>query len=205
MLRYRHDGQKGNLMKLYMVESLGNKIGIDNWFSHCVRADSAEAAINRVINVLTEYAAQMGMPYERDGDDLKLCFEDGDVCFHYYQFTAEELMLKRDTEHWIPFEDDHNVTQKSYDALLNSGSARELTDEEAIEIVCNEFGFDPEKVTIVRSVGVYEMETHSRRLRLVGETERKPLYNATDFNYVRFDCAGWFYEMYDGELRKYYC
>ena len=50
-----------------------------------------------------------------------------------------------------------------------------------------------------------EIDTNSRRLRLVGETERKPLYNATDFNYVRFDCAGWFYEMYNGELRKYYC
>lgn len=192
-------------MKLYKVESLGTKIGIDDWFSHCVQAKSAEAAINRVINVLTEYAAQMGMPCERDGDDIKLCFENGDVCFHYYQFTAEELMLKRDTEHWVPFEDKQNVTQKSYDALLNSGSARELTDEEAIEMICNEFGFDPEKVTIVHSVGVYEMETHSRRLRKVGTTERKPLYDATDWNYIRFNCSNWFYEMYNGELRKYFC
>ena len=76
---------------------------------------------------------------------------------------------------------------------------------QAVTLVCEEFGFDKEKVTVVRTVGKYEIDTNSRRLRLVGETERKPLYNATDFNYVRFDCAGWFYEMYNGELRKYYC
>ena len=192
-------------MKLFSVSCLGNKIGIDKCFPYCVQAISEEAAIKNVMDVLEEYATEMGMPFERSTDEIKLCFEDGDTCFHYYQFTAEELIKKRDTETWVPFEDDHNVTQKSYDALLNSGSARELTDEEAIEMVCNEFGFDPEKVTIVRSVGVYEMETHSRRLRKVGTTERKPLYDATDWNYIRFNCANWFYEMHNGELHKYYC
>ena len=108
-------------------------------------------------------------------------------------------------ENWIPFDDKDNVAQKNYDDLLHCGSSRELTDEEAIALVCEEFGFDKEKVTIVRTVEKYEIDTNSRRLRLVGETERKPLYNATDFNYVRFDCAGWFYEMYNDELRKYFC
>lgn len=108
-------------------------------------------------------------------------------------------------ENWITYDDKNNVPQKSYDDLLHCGSTRELTDDEAVALVCEEFGFDKEKVTVVRTVGKYEIDTNSRRLRLVGETERKPLYNATDFNYVRFDCAGWFYEMYDGELRKYYC
>ena len=108
-------------------------------------------------------------------------------------------------ENWIPFDDKSNVAQKNYDDLLHCGSTRKLTDEEAIVLVCGEFGFDKEKVTIVRKVEKYEIDTHSRRLRLVGEKERNPLYNATDFNYVRFDCAGWFYEMYNGELRKYYC
>ena len=55
-------------------------------------------------------------------------------------------------ENWIPFDDKDNVAQKNYDDLLHCGSSRELTDEEAIALVCEEFGFDKEKVTIVRSV-----------------------------------------------------
>ena len=205
MLCYRLDGQKGNTMKLFLVKCLGDKIGMDKHFPNCVNAYSAEDAIKKYTDALEEYAVEMGMPYERGTDDIKLCFEDGDVCFHYYQFTAEELVLKRDTEKWVPFEDEHNVSQKSYDALLHSGSSRELSDEEAIALVCEEFGFDPAKITIIHSVGVYEKEIHTRRLRKVGETERKPLYDATDWNYIRFNCANWFYEMHNGELQQYYC
>ena len=161
-------------MKLFLVKCLGDKIGMDKHFSNCVEAYSAKEAIKKFTDALEEYAVEMGMPYERGTDDIKLCFEDGDVCFHYYQFTAEELVLKRDTEKWVPFEDEHNVSQKSYDALLHSGSSRELSDEEAIALVCEEFGFDPAKITIIHSVGVYEKETHTRRLRKIGETERKP-------------------------------
>ncbi len=205
MLCYRLDGQKGNTMKLFLVKCLGDKIGMDKHFPNCVEAYSAKEAIKKFTDALEEYAVEMGMPYERGTDDIKLCFEDGDVCFHYYQFTAEELVLKRDTEKWVPFEDEHNVSQKSYDALLHSGSSRELSDEEAIALVCEEFGFDPAKITIIHSVGVYEKEIHTRRLRKVGETERKPLYDATDWNYIRFNCANWFYEMHNGELQQYYC
>ena len=192
-------------MKLFLVKCLGDKIGMDKHFPNCVEAYSATEAIKKYTDALESYAVEMGMLYERGTDDIKLCFEDGDVCFHYYQFTAEELVLKRDTEKWVPFEDEHNVSQKSYDALLHSGSSRELSDEEAIALVCEEFGFDPAKITIIHSVGVYEKETHTRRLRKIGETERKPLYDATDWNYIRFNCANWFYEMHNGELQQYYC
>ena len=192
-------------MKLFLVKCLGDKIGMDKHFPNCVEAYSAKEAIKKFTDALEEYAVEMGMPYKRGTDDIKLCFEDGDVCFHYYQFTAEELVLKRDTEKWVPLEDEHNVSQKSYDALLHCGSSRELSDEEAIALVCEEFGFDPAKITIIHSVGVYEKEIHTRRLRKVGETERKPLYDATDWNYIRFNCANWFYEMHNGELQQYYC
>ena len=192
-------------MKLFLVKCLGDKIGMDKHFPNCVEAYSAKEAIKKFTDALEEYAVEMGMPYERGTEDIKLCFKDRDVCFHYYQFTAEELVLKRDTEKWVPFEDEHNVSQKSYDALLHSGSSRELSDEEAIALVCEEFGFDPAKITIIHSVGVYEKEIHTRRLRKVGETERKPLYDATDWNYIRFNCANWFYEMHNGELQQYYC
>ena len=205
MLCYRLDGQKGNTMKLFLAKCLGDKIGMDKHFPNCVEAYSAKEAIKKFTDALEEYAVEMGMPYESGTDDIKLCFEDGDVCFHYYQFTAEEMVLKRDTEKWVPLEDEHNVSQKSYDALLHCGSSRELSDEEAIALVCEEFGFDPAKITIIHSVGVYEKEIHTRRLRKVGETERKPLYDATDWNYIRFNCANWFYEMHNGELQQYYC
>ena len=191
-------------MKLFLVKCLGDKIGMDKHFPNCVNANSAEDAIKKYTDALESYAVEMGMLYERGTDNIKLYFEDGDVCFRYYQFTAEELLLKRDTEKWVPFEDEHNVSQKSYDALLHSGSSRELSDEEAIALVCEKYEFDPKEITIVHSVGVYEKETHSRRLRKVGEAERKPLYDATDRNYILFNNVRWFYEMYNGELRIYH-
>ena len=33
--------------------------------------------------------------------------------------------------------------------------------------------------------------------------ERDPVYSSTDWNYIRFDCAGLQYEMINGELVRY--
>ena len=114
-----------------------------------------------------------------------------------------EADLEREQE-WKPHESDFNVKQADYDSLANAGSSRKLTDEEAKQLVVDEFGFDPAKVTILHSVDKEEVNRH-RRCRKVGEIARPPLYNATDWNYIRFDCANWYYEMHNGSLRPYYC
>ena len=111
--------------------------------------------------------------------------------------------LEKEQE-WKPYESDRNVKQSDYESLATSDSTRILSDDEAKDIVAYEFGFDRSKIIILHSVDKEEI-SRRRSVRTVGEIERLPLYNATDWNYIRFDCACWHYEMYNGQLSQFYC
>lgn len=119
------------------------------------------------------------------------------------QVRKLEADLEKEME-WKPFEDEHNIPQERYENLANNSFTKELTDEEAKDIISKEFGFDTAKIRICRSVSKTEINRH-RYLRKVGEYERKPLYAASDWNYIRFDVAGWCYEMYGSQLSQFYC
>lgn len=95
-----------------------------------------------------------------------------------------------------------NMEQSRYEDLASSG--RVMTDEEAKAFIADECGFDPEKIRILHEVNTYEVNKH-RRLRKSGAFDRAPVYEATDWNYVRFDCACFMYELVNGELRFYCC
>jgi len=107
-------------------------------------------------------------------------------------------------EEWAPRESDLNVKQADYEAIAASGATIVLPEAEAKQLIADEFGFDPAKITILHSVDKEEINRH-RLCRKVGELARKPIYNATDWNYIRFDCASWHYEMHNGKLRPFYC
>lgn len=114
---------------------------------------------------------------------------------------AERLIaqLEREQE-WKPY--GHNSSMKDDDYAKLCQSGRTMTDGEAVELIASEFGFAPEKITILRKLPTYEVSRH-HQLRQKGEIDRPPVYEATDWNYVRFDCAGWSYEMIDGQLRPF--
>lgn len=115
------------------------------------------------------------------------------------KLTAE---LDRELE-WKPSDGaGTNMEQKRYEELAKYGKA--MTDEEAKAFIADECGFDPEKIRILHEVNTYEVNKH-RRLRKSGTFDRAPVYEATDWNYVRFDCACFMYELVNGELRFYCC
>lgn len=95
-----------------------------------------------------------------------------------------------------------NMNQQDYERLVRSG--RTMTDEEAKTFIARECGFAPEKIRILHEVNTYEVNRH-RRLRKSGTFDRAPVYESTDWNYVRFDCAQFMYELVNGELRFYCC
>ncbi len=106
-----------------------------------------------------------------------------------------------------------NMSQERYESLLesctgNHGDPHVMSEDEARQLVAEEFGFDPERVEIIATVHTYEVNKH-QRLRKAATFTRQPLYDATDYNYVRFNvrCAGatWTYEMVNGELETYNC
>ena len=117
--------------------------------------------------------------------------------------------LKREQE-WKPYEDTHNVPQEQYADLAGSipgGAARYMTDAEALDWICREFGFDRSKVTILHEIDEYEVNRHHQLRRTGKKIDRRPVYCATDYHYIRFNVGrgtGWMWEAWNGQLRPFY-
>ncbi len=71
--------------------------------------------------------------------------------------------------------------------------------EEAKVILYNWYGFAKEKIIIHKTIPTYQINRH-RQIRNTGMVDRRPAYNATDWNYIRFDCGGMSYELYNDIL-----
>ena len=112
-----------------------------------------------------------------------------------------EKALEREQE-WQPYKDTDNVQQADYERLASQSDTEHMSDEKAKDLLYEWYGFAREKIKIHHSVPVYEVNRH-RNLRKVGELDRSPLYNATDWNYIRFDCGCMSYEFYNDNLRPY--
>lgn len=77
----------------------------------------------------------------------------------------------------------------------------EISEVEAKAYINREFGFEFGRIEIITEVKTYYAENH--RIYPDKTYTRKPQYEATDFNYIRFNCAGWKWEMIDGDLYPY--
>lgn len=118
--------------------------------------------------------------------------------------TLKKVRHELDVElEWEPYEISENVSQEDYDELKESSITSIWSDNKAVEFLSSELGFEKERIQIIRTVPVYEIDRH-RHYREVGTVERLPLYAASDWNYIRFDCAGLQYEYCDGEL-SFFC
>lgn len=109
-----------------------------------------------------------------------------------------EKQLEKELE-WKPYDDENNISQSEYEQLVNGGGTRFLSDDEAKDILYDWFGFAKEKVEIINSVPVFEINRHGC-LRRTGTVDRRPAYNATDWNYIRFNCGGAAYELCNDQI-----
>lgn len=116
------------------------------------------------------------------------------------RISALELDLERELDWKDTDGAGTTMEQGRYEHLERCG--RKLTEEEAKQLVHEEFGFDPEMVEIIAEVSTYQVNKY-HKLRKKETFERVPCYEATDWNYVRFNCRGWQYEMVNGQLRSY--
>lgn len=118
------------------------------------------------------------------------------------EYEAKIARLEKEIEReqeWKPYTDERLVPQGDYDHIRRAG--HEMTDAEAIEWIAQEFGFALEKIRINRTMKTFEVNRHSQ-LRKVGEIDRRPMYDATDWYYIFFTVAGWEYEAYNGNLNR---
>lgn len=114
------------------------------------------------------------------------------------KITQLQKIIEREQE-WKPYELNCNVPQNEYEKLVACNDTTILTDDAAKELLYDWFGFSKEKVTIIHEVPRYEINRH-HQLRVVGTIERNPAYNATDWNYIRFNCGSISYELYNDDL-----
>lgn len=129
----------------------------------------------------------------------------GEIAQRDQRIARLEAELEREQE-WQPHECEHNVKQADYERLAEAGGTRELTDDEAADMIASEFGFDKSKIVIVHEVVKEEINRH-RQCRRVGTIPRKALFNAWDWNYIVFNIKGnvtMGYEMHNGDLGMYW-
>lgn len=120
------------------------------------------------------------------------------------QAENERLTAQLDQEmDWQDYEMKENVKQSDYDNLTQAGGTHYLTDDEAKDLLYVWYGFAKEKITIHKEVPTYQINRHGQ-LRRIGAVDRRPAYNATDWNYVRFDCGLMTYELYNDNLSFFY-
>ena len=125
---------------------------------------------------------------------------------------AEIERLKKELEReqeWKPYVDTHNITQDQYTELAGSvpsGAAHYMTDDEALDWICDEFGFERSKVTILHEVDEYEINRHSQLRRTGKKIDRRPIYCATDYHYIRFNVGRgqWQWEAWNGQIRPFW-
>ena len=174
-----------------IVESLGADSYIAAAFEGCF--EIAES------NIENDFACSMKQNFERASKKASK-FEAQAA---EYKKQVEKLTAQLEkAQAWMPYEDTHNVSQHDYELLVSQGDTKFLDDDETKEILYDWFGFAKEKIKIHHSIPRYEINCN-RLLRKVGEIDRKPAYNSTDWNYIRFDCEMMTYELHNGELRFY--
>lgn len=135
--------------------------------------------------------------------EIRLTNESNKRIAERLQLMQQIENLKKQLEReqgWKPYGHNSSMKDENYARLAKSG--RVMTDAEAVELIVSEFGFSADKIEIVHKIATYEINLHNR-LRACGEIDRPPVCDATDWNYVRFNCAGWQYEMIDGQLYQF--
>lgn len=154
-------------------------------------------------NIDNDFACSMKQRAERAEKDAQYFQDMANYSSNELEKAQEEIgRLRKQVEveqEWQDYEMKENVQQSDYDNLAKQSDTRYLTDDEAKELLYNWYGFAKEKVTIHRSVPTYQINRH-RQLRRTGTVDRRPAYNATDWNYIRFDCGAMTYELHNDTL-----
>lgn len=103
---------------------------------------------------------------------------------------------------------DSKKTQTEYEEIerdASSGIGRFLTNEEAIQVIADETGFDKDKIIIRHSVSAYEV-SNSGETRNTKQIPREPIYVSSDYMYIRFavKCGAWLdkYEYIDDDFSR---
>lgn len=150
--------------------------------------------ITREVERFVEDQTELGM-HEHDAMEKRLNAQQEEI---------EKLKAQLDAElEWTTCKSaGTQMTQRDYVKLKEDSFTKVMTDEEAANFIAEELGFNAERVRIIRKAETYEVNKH-RQTRAAETYGREPLYESTDWNYVRFDVNGIEYEYINGQLKMY--
>lgn len=116
-----------------------------------------------------------------------------------------EAELEREQD-WAPYTCGNNVNQADYEGLASCvpNAAHYMTDEEAKDWICGEFDFERGSITIIHEIDEEEVSRHRRVRRTGKKIDRRPIYCATDYHYIRFNTKKYYYEVWNDNLRPFY-
>ncbi|MDE5769251.1 MAG: hypothetical protein K2H82_07680 [Oscillospiraceae bacterium] len=92
------------------------------------------------------------------------------------------------------------LDQEEYMEILEE--CHVLSDEDAKQLLSETFGFIPEQIKIKHEAEEFE-ENKYGQTRVKRTFQRRPIYNNSDCNYIRFDCATRQWEFINGKLIQY--
>ena len=156
--------------------------------------DGIAEKITREVERFVEEQTELGM-HEHDAMEERIA-RQADI--------INDLQTKLDAElEWTPCKDaGTRMTQRDYVKLREDRFTKTMTDEEAANFIAEELGFNAARVKIIHKAETYEVNKH-HRMRVAETYDREPLYESTDWNYVRFDVNGIEYEYVNGQLELY--
>lgn len=134
--------------------------------------------------------------------------KENDKKTSWLEKEIERLKAQLDRELELkPYEMEQNVKQADYEKLASCvpSGAYYMTDEEAKDWICSEFDFDRDKITILHEVDEEEVNRHRQCRKTGRKIDRRPVYCATDYHYIRFNTSRWYYEVSNDCLRPFYC
>ncbi len=189
-----------------IVEGLGENSYVATAFEGCfeiaeenIEYDAADSLKERL-----EIAEKLAKEFKRAGEYYAA--EEEKLRTELEQAKDENKSLKEQLDKELEWKACPNMgtqmSQTDYERLQESGEA--LTEEKARNLIAEEFGFNPQKITIITSVKTFESNKYYRT-RVKETYVRTPVNCSTDWNYIRFNCSNWYYEMINGNLYQYYC
>ena len=98
---------------------------------------------------------------------------------------------------------DSTMSCSDYEQLRQAAGTEVMTPEKVVEYAAKHFGFDPAKIEPLNYLllNVYVPGEGAATLPTRYTIERMPLYNATDWNYMRFEVCGIKWEVNCGDLQ----
>lgn len=105
-------------------------------------------------------------------------------------------------EEWKEYVDKRYITDSAYQTIQQDCSFQFLTEDDAKTYIHEEFGFVLENIKIISKMPVQQKNRHGVIHDIKDKYyDRRPVYFATDLNYVAFECCGYAYECINGELQ----